>query len=737
MTSLDYIVLAGYFVLMAVIGILSMLTIKRQEDFFMGGRRFGKLLQAFAAFGAGTGSSDPINTARTTFTDGLSGIWSIMSWLFCTPFYWIAGVWYRRMRHLTLGDWFVERYESKGLGAAYTLFGLAFFMVYTAMLFTAIGKFAAPLMGDTVNFGGSQIPVEYLLVPIIAVIVIIYGVLGGLTAAYWTDLIQGVLIILLSILLIPFGLNALVEKFGDPASQGLMDGFQIMHQRVPEAMFTITGSTAASEFPVYRIVAVAVILLVGAVVMPHMIATGGGSAKSELNARVGLVTGNFFKRFCTIGWGLTALIVLALMADSAELAADPDKVWGVASLELFGPGLRGLMLACLLAALMSSADCYMIVCSALVVRNLYAAYVNPNASEKQCLLLGRITGMVVIVGAVLISWALMDVFKQLQLTWIVPMLFAAPFWVGMYWRRATSTAAWGTVAFAVLVFFLIPQMAPLAIPGLRTNPALTKTNRLVVTITTQPATPTDVARRDAKIEVWHRNVRDWVKQEKEPQTETDALAQFGPPPEPIRLDEEFPRSSITGGKAVYWSGGIKPVDENGNVLKDVKPQPVGEPRRIDQHTVEVVKRYPEGTRLKGSGNFNLDFLLYDLFGMDMTAKTDAMLATLELPPKIVVPFLVMILLSLVSRPGSKETLDRLYVKMKTPVDPDPDVDRREMESSLADPGRFNHRRLFPGTNLEFQKPRLIDAAGFIISLAVCFLIIWLAVWVANLGGGMQ
>ncbi|MEM7390956.1 MAG: hypothetical protein AAF492_01310, partial [Verrucomicrobiota bacterium] len=424
MAVLDYIVLIGYFAVMAGIGIWTMRRIKAQEDYFLGGRTFGKWLQAFAAFGAGTGSSDPINTARTSFTSGLSGMWSIMSWLFVTPFYWIAGVWYRRMRHLTLGDWFVERYESKQLGAAYAVFGLIFYMVYTAMLFTAIGKVAAPLMGNTVALFGSEVPIEYVIVPIIAVIVIVYGVLGGLTAAYWTDLIQGICIIVLSVLLIPFGLNALVEEFGDPATQGMMHGFTIMHEQVPSAMFTIFGSTNSSEFPLYRIVAVSTILLVGIVVMPHFIATGGGSAKSEFNARVGLVAGNFAKRFCTVGWALTALIILALMADSPELAADPDKTWGIASRKLLGPGLLGLMVACLLAALMSSADCYMIVCSALVSRNIYAAFVNPDASQQQYIKIARITGVIVIIGAVIVSWTVMDVFKQLQLTWIVPLLFA-------------------------------------------------------------------------------------------------------------------------------------------------------------------------------------------------------------------------------------------------------------------------------------------------------------------------
>ncbi|MFP6907501.1 MAG: hypothetical protein VCG02_19960, partial [Verrucomicrobiota bacterium] len=67
MTALDYLVLITYFLGMAGIGLVAMRKIKKQEDFFMGGRGFGKLLQTFAAFGAGTGSADPINTASTSF----------------------------------------------------------------------------------------------------------------------------------------------------------------------------------------------------------------------------------------------------------------------------------------------------------------------------------------------------------------------------------------------------------------------------------------------------------------------------------------------------------------------------------------------------------------------------------------------------------------------------------------------------------------------------------------------
>ena len=726
MHVLDLVVLVGYFVGMAGIGLWAMRRIKKQEDFFLGGRSFGKILQAFAAFGAGTGSSDPINTARTSFTDGLSGMWSIMSWLFATPFYWIAGLWYRRMRHLTLGDWFVERYESQALGAAYTLFGLLFNIVYTAMLFTAIGKFAAPLVGDSVAIGESTVGIEYVLVPVIAVVVMIYGILGGLTAAYWTDAVQGMCIIVLSFLLIPFGLHRLVQEFGDPATQNWLDAFGIMHDRIPDALFTIVGSSAASEFPLHRIAAVVVILLAGVVVMPHMIVTGGGSAKSETNARVGLVLGNFAKRFCTIGWAFTALIVLALFADSPVLADDPDKVWGIASKELLVPGLVGLMLACLLAALMSSADCYMLVCSALVVRNIYVPYFRPEASEKECLRLGRVTGVFMIVGAVAMSWYLMDVFKQLQLTWLFPMVFAPPFWIGLYWRRATKLAAWGTIAYVALVFFVVPSLAPWCFPSIRTEPALVQVSDVVVTVVRREAAPTDVERRQAQIELYDQR---WQAL-KAGGSERDKL---GPRPEPLVLGQPFEKQNLTGGKPIFFADRVEPVDADGNSLPGVAPQQVGEPLEVDENTTVVVKRYDDDVRLKGFGKFQPGFLLFHVAGIRMTGMTDATLETLKLLPQIIVPFVIMILLSLVTPRNSTAALDRYYTKMKTPVDPDPVADRRRLEEACADPAALEHRKLLPGTSLEIQRPTMIDAVGFCTCVAVCFGIVGLAVLLASIG----
>ena len=54
MSTLDYIVILVYFIVMILIGLWAMRRVKGQEDYFMGGRGFGKIMQTFAAFGAGT-----------------------------------------------------------------------------------------------------------------------------------------------------------------------------------------------------------------------------------------------------------------------------------------------------------------------------------------------------------------------------------------------------------------------------------------------------------------------------------------------------------------------------------------------------------------------------------------------------------------------------------------------------------------------------------------------------------
>ena len=135
----------------------------------------------------------------------------------------------------------------------------------------------------------------------------------------------------------------------------------------------------------------------------------------------------------------------------------------------------------------------------------------------------------------------------------------------------------------------------------------------------------------------------------------------------------------------------------------------------------------------GKGAFNLDFLLYHWLGFDLSSASKGTMESLKLPPRLLLPFIILILVSLITRPNTKEALDRYYVKMKTPVDPDPEADRKNLEESYRNPKRYESKRLFPGTNFEMLKPTAMDIIGFLASVGVCFLIIRLLMWLAGIG----
>ena len=85
------------------------------------------------------------------------------------------------------------------------------------------------------------------------------------------------------------------------------------------------------------------------------------------------------------------------------------------------------------------------------------------------------------------------------------------------------------------------------------------------------------------------------------------------------------------------------------------------------------------------------------------------------------------------KPNDKDALDRYYAKMKTTVDPDPDLDRANLEAAYADPEAIEAKKLFPGSNFEFQRPSRTDIVGFVVSVVICFAIIGLAMVLVGIG----
>jgi SSS family solute:Na+ symporter len=424
--------------------------------------------------------------------------------------------------------------------------------------------------------------------------------------------------------------------------------------------------------------------MINVVIQPNsLVATG--SAKGEYECRFGFVAGCFMKRFVTVFWGFFAIMAIVLYLNKVK---NPDLVWGYATLDLLGPlnmGLVGLMIACLMAALMSTADCLMITCSSLITHNIYRPMV-ANKSEKHYVLVGMIIGGLVVIGSALIATQFDNILQILKFAWEINVMVAASFWLGMKWRRATKKAAWISIGVTAVLFFVLPIIVPAFVPSVRTNETLLKTTHPEPIVRTYTARQMDVDERAAEIEKWGK----LSVAEKADATVPVALA----------VDEKFTKTYKLPNKSIFWTKGIK---TNGN------------------------------GQTQGCGMLNLYLLLIDSFGGNLSANPYALNETIRIGIRTTVPFIIFIIISLITKRDDKEMLDRFFVKMKTRVNTDHDEDAREMELSYANPDRFNQKKLFPNSDWEFDKWTAEDTVGFAISVAGVFVVIGFLMFLVSIG----
>ncbi len=156
---------------------------------------------------------------------------------------------------------------------------------------------------------------ENLLIWVVCLIVLLYAIMGGLEAAFYTDMLQGFFIIVLSIVLIPFSWAKIKSVYGSGDGESAL---QILHAKLPESFFEIFGAPTLIDFTWYFIITASLIAGITVVTQPNQLVTNA-AAKDEYSARFGMVTGGFLKRFCTIMWG-----VLGLICHSVIYRADPE-----------------------------------------------------------------------------------------------------------------------------------------------------------------------------------------------------------------------------------------------------------------------------------------------------------------------------------------------------------------------------------------------------------------------------
>jgi Na+/proline symporter len=424
LSPLDIVVLLAYLGGITYLGIRVSRGVRNTAGFFMGERKFGKILMITQALGTGTHSDQAAGVAGAAYTTGLAGIWYQWMWIFTTPFYWLLAPIFRRLRLTTTADFFELRY-GKLYGVGYALFSM-----YLLALWQGI-----TLKGMTVTVSAITGYPELGIGFATAVVFTAYGLAGGLVAAAVTDFVQGFFLIILSFLIVPFGLHAI-------------GGFAGLHHRLPPSYFHIF-SNEGGELSLFNVAMLVTSGLIGIVVQPHMMAVGS-TGKTEMNCRVGWTYGNFIKRICTIGWTLTGLLAVVLYPG---LPFDHrERAFGLAILGLLPAGLVGLMVASFLATVMATGSSFMVDGSALFIKSVYKPYLAKDRDDAHYLKVARVCALFITIAGFVVGMMIPSVVTAtIQFVTILPFVGVC-FWVGVIWPRANRYGAWVSTIGSAIVF---------------------------------------------------------------------------------------------------------------------------------------------------------------------------------------------------------------------------------------------------------------------------------------------
>ena len=288
----------------------------------------------------------------------------------------------------------------------------------------------------------------------------IYSVYGGLKAVAWTDVVQVIFLV--------FGgfvtTFLVLREIG--AGEGLLAGFNNMLAAAPEKfdMILEKGHESYKYLP-------GIGVLIGGMWMANLYYFGCNqyiiqralAAKNIREAQRGMAFASFLKLLLPLLVVLPGIAAFVLGADIEK----PDDAYPWLLSNYVGMGLKGLVFAALIAAIVSSLSSMTNSSSTIFTMDIYKTLINKNASEKILVQTGRITALIVLAIAVIIAPQLRNLDQAFQFiqdfTGYVTPGVVAIFLAGLFWRRATSNAvliaAIMTIPLSFAFDLIFPEMA--------------------------------------------------------------------------------------------------------------------------------------------------------------------------------------------------------------------------------------------------------------------------------------
>ncbi|MBM4042401.1 MAG: sodium:solute symporter family protein [Planctomycetes bacterium] len=441
-----WLVLAVYFLGMLALGWWSRHEAKGREGYMMGRRQFGVPMMVMHAFGAGTHPGDVAGVMSGAVRSGPSGIWISWMWMFGTPFYWLIGAVVRRMRCLTLADFFEERF-SRRAAVLYTAFATIGMTVCAASCLLATTRTVQGMMSKVPpHVSPAEADAWFFGILFVTTgVFMAYSHWGGIIATIRTDFVQGILMVVLSFLAIPKALE-------------LLGGWPATVQTLRAKGGSYLSLFYEGEFSALAVVLLCINAPFSILAQPHLM-TMCGAGKTEWEGRVGFTYGAMLKRVCTMGWCILGLCWVAYLFKTTDYqqptTAMADAAFGNAVQELLPVVLQGVMLACVLAAGMSTGSAIQVTVAALFSQNVYRHYIRPDADDERVVWVTKLTGLVIIAAAMLVAILMRgSVVKAILEFFNLTGVAGVAVGLGILWRRMNVAGVFASIIAGSVVFIL-------------------------------------------------------------------------------------------------------------------------------------------------------------------------------------------------------------------------------------------------------------------------------------------
>ncbi len=441
------IVFVLYILMMIAVGVYGYSKTQNLDDYLLGGRKMGAFVSALSAGASDMSGWLLMGLPGAIFAAGLGELWIGVGLLIGTYFNWLVIAKPLRFESERLGAMTVSEYFEKRFPVGKTALRLitaviilVFFILYTASGLVASGKLFESVFG-----------IDYTTAVVIGTLaIIVYISVGGFIAVCWTDAIQGVLMIGALVIVPLLAVNVI----------GGWSEMTAAVNSVNSNYLNIWTDSSGQPLTLMSIVS-SLGWGLGYMGMPHILVRFMAIESVERipRARRIAVVWSGVSMLAAITIGIIGIAYFNL--ENIPPLADKERVFMTMMQTLLSPVPAGICLAAILAAIMSTADSQLLVCTSVITEDIYRSFFRRDATDKELLNIGRFS---VVALAAIAMYIAMDggseVMGLVSYAWAgFGAAFGPAILLSFYYKRISSIGAIAGIIIGGLVVVVWKNMS--------------------------------------------------------------------------------------------------------------------------------------------------------------------------------------------------------------------------------------------------------------------------------------